>query len=273
MKLLSQEQCDRYRENGILFPVAVLSESELTMYRGAFDDFECRHKSPRDTTQLGQCHLNMTWAWDLATHPRILDAVEDLIGEDILIHSSTIFYKRPRTPNFVSWHQDGYYWGLSAPRLVSAWVALADSTVENGCLRVIPGSHLVDRYPHGATAKHKHNLLGTGLEIAVEVAPEQAVDVTLRAGEMSLHHVSMVHGSEGNRSDTYRIGFAVRYLAADVSQELNLGHPAAAARGRTDASYFELAERPPERDPGEEFAAHAEFSSRHEESKRRQGQG
>ena len=91
--------------------------------------------------QKSQSHLRFKWVCDLATQPMILDAVEDVIGPDILIHSSTIFCKYANDKKFVSWHQDSHYWGLSEPRLVSAWIALTDSTVENGSLRVLPGTH------------------------------------------------------------------------------------------------------------------------------------
>src|SRR4029077_19544658 len=104
------------------------------------------------------------------------------------------------------WHQDSTYWGLSTPDVVTAWVAFTPSTVESGCMRVIPGSHLVDQLPHRDTFA-RHNLLSRGQEVAVEVDETKAQDVVLQPGEMSIHHVRLVHGSNVNRSSHRRIGY------------------------------------------------------------------
>ena len=141
LNVLTADQVDSYRRDGLLFPVPALSAAEVEYFRARHDELD-QHLGGRPTAvEKGDRHLDIKWICDLATHAAVLDAVEDVIGPDILIHSSTIFTKYAHDEKFVSWHQDSHYWGLSEPPLVSAWIALTDSTVDNGCLRVLPGTH------------------------------------------------------------------------------------------------------------------------------------
>ena len=252
---------ERYERQGVLFPVPVLTTAEVARFRAAVEDLEMRLGGRPKPTAMMQPHLFFPWAYELVTHRAVLDAVEPILGPDILVHSVSIFSKHPRTADFVSWHQDGYYWGLDAPRLTSAWIALTDSTAENGCLRVVPGSHHVDRLPHRDRPYSPDNLLASGLEVAVEVAEGDALDVTLAAGEMSLHHVNIVHGSGPNRSAGQRIGFAIRYVAPVVRQTLE-HHAVVLARGRDDHHHYTLLEQPPAGPLEEGLAAQAEFARR-----------
>ena len=130
---------------------------------------------------------------------------------------------------------------LSRPAFVSAWVALTDSATDNGCLRVVPGSHRTGRVAHGETARSAQNLLTSGMEVSAGVDELDAVDVELKPGEASLHHVDLVHGSRANMSGRPRIGFAIRYVAPDVTQGV-WHHPVLLARGRDDHHHFELRE-------------------------------
>lgn len=130
---------------------------------------------------------------------------------------STFFIKEPATPDYVSWHQDATYWGLSADAVCTAWLALSDAPVESGAMKFWPGSHRMAQLEHRDTF-HAHNLLTRGQEIAVEVPDEAGVLVPLAAGEISLHHVKLVHGSEPNRTGDRRIGLAIRYIAPEVRQ-------------------------------------------------------
>jgi ectoine hydroxylase-related dioxygenase (phytanoyl-CoA dioxygenase family) len=127
--------------------------------------------------------------------------------------------------------------------LVSAWVALTDSAADNGCLRVIPGSHQTGRVAHNETARSEHNLLTSGMEVAGGVDERTAVDIELRPGEASLHHVDLVHGSRANTSGRPRIGFAIRYVAPDVTQA-GWHHPVLLVRGRDDDRNFDVVEPP-----------------------------
>jgi non-haem Fe2+, alpha-ketoglutarate-dependent halogenase len=259
MRKLAPHEIEAYQRDGILFPVPALTAGEVARFRAAVEDLERRLGGKPSPAQMAQPQLHFPWAYELATHPAVLNAIEDAIGPDILIHSASIFSKHPHTPDYVSWHQDGHYWELDAPRLASAWIALTDSTVENGCMRVVPGSH-GERQLHTSSPGAKNNLLAAGLEVAVEVKAEEARDVVLRAGEMSLHHVNIVHGSNPNRSDGKRIGFAVRYVAPEVRQTLQ-HHAVLLARGRDGHHHYTLAD-PPTGDLETALAAQQEFARR-----------
>src|SRR5229473_2721923 len=252
-------EVERYDRDGVLFPIPALTAAEVAYFRSRVEDLEDRlggHPRPSD---LMQPHLFHRWAYDLAIHPVVLDAVEQLLGPNILVHSASIFSKHSHTADYVSWHQDGYYWGLHVPRLTSAWIALTGSNAENGCMRVVPGSHGIDRLPHIDRPHSKDNLLLSGLEIAVGVIESETLDITLAAGEMSLHHVNIVHGSNPNRSDGKRIGFAVRYVAPEVRQSLR-HHSVVLARGRDDYHHYENLQEPPSGNSDQSLLAHTEFT-------------
>jgi non-haem Fe2+, alpha-ketoglutarate-dependent halogenase len=170
-------------------------------------------------------------------HPSILDAVEDLIGPDILCWTTNFFIKEARDPAFVSWHQDSTYWGLEPHDVVTAWVALSDAPVESGAMKFLPGSHQRDQIPHRDTY-HKDNLLTRGQEVAVEVDEREAIDVPLSAGEMSLHHICLVHGSKPNTTANRRIGLAIRYIPTYVRQ-VKVVDSATLVRGVDRHGHFE----------------------------------
>ena len=241
MKVLTPDQVDSYHRDGLLFPLPALNATEVGYFRACHDELD-RDLGGRPTAvQKGDRHLDVKWICDLATHPRVLDAVEDIIGPDILIHSSTIFTKYAHDEKFVSWHQDSHYWGLSEPRLVSAWIALTDSTIDNGCLRVMPGTH---------TRSFKHleepqqtNILTRGHTVSDTLDVDQAIDIILQEGEMSFHHANLIHGSNPNTSAGPRIGVAVRYAATAVKQKKS--HiPVILARGRDDYHHYQLQQPP-----------------------------
>ena len=252
-KLLSAVARERYHRDGFYFPVSVLTAAEALEYRRRLERVEAAHGGRLGGELRSKPHLLFTWLADLVRHPVILDAVEDLLGPDLLVWSSSFFVKEARDPAFVSWHQDATYWGLSAPDVVTAWVAFTDATVANGAMRMVPGSHGAQLVHHDTFAPH--NLLSRGQEIAVEVDETRAVDVRLRAGEMSLHHVRMVHGSPANRSDDRRIGLAIRYIPTRVKQLAGGEDGAMLVRGVDNDHHF-VAERAPAADLSPEARAH-----------------
>ncbi len=244
-KLLTAEQVARYRHDGFHFPVPVLSADEARSYRDRLEENERALGGPLSGNLRQKPHLLFTWANELARHPTILDAVEDVIGPDILCWSTTFFTKEARSPAFVSWHQDATYWGLSTDDVITAWVAFAEAPVESGAMKFWPGSHLRNQLEHRDTFA-SDNLLSRGQEIAVEVPAGEGVDVALKAGEMSLHHVLLVHGSGPNTTDDRRIGFAIRYIPPHVRQ-LKVRDSATLVRGRDTHGNFDL-EPAPRRD-------------------------
>jgi len=234
---LTTDEIARYRNDGFHFPVRVMSSEDAGAYRRRLEDHERATGAPIAGNMRHKVHLLFTWANDLARHPAILDAVEDLIGPDILCWSSTFFIKEARSPSFVSWHQDATYWGLSTDEVVTAWVAFADAPVESGAMRFWPGSHLRKQLEHRDTFD-ENNLLSRGQEIAVDVPEGAGVDVPLKAGEMSLHHVLLAHASGPNTTGDRRIGFALRYIPPHVRQ-LKVRGSATLVRGRDPFGNFD----------------------------------
>jgi non-heme Fe2+,alpha-ketoglutarate-dependent halogenase len=209
MKALTEAAVRQYRDLGYCAPVAALATAEAGELRRRLEAFESG-AGPLSGKLRHKPHLLFTWLNDLVRHPRVLDAVEDIIGPDILCWGTSFFIKERKNPGFVSWHQDSTYWGLEPPDIITAWVAFTDSNAANGAMRVIPGTHKMDQVPHRDTFAAA-NLLSRGQEISVDVDESQAAMLELAAGEMSLHHVRLIHGSDPNPSDDRRIGFAIRF--------------------------------------------------------------
>lgn len=245
-----------YDANGLAFPIPVLTATEVVRCRTAVDELEETLGGKPPAVELGQTHLNFSWAYELATRPSILDAVEKVLGSNLIVWSTSIFTKYPRDPGFISWHQDGTYWGLDSEKVVTAWIALSDSTVENGCMRIVPGTQREPIHPHKDTFA-ANNQLSRGQEIQADVDEKDAVDVVLKAGEMSLHHVNIIHGSNSNPTETKRIGYVVRFITPDVSQ-VGETQPVILARGVDDHGHFDLMKSPPSATPDEALAAHRE---------------
>src|SRR5689334_10176623 len=259
-KILTDAQIRQFRDEGCVFPISVMSEAEAGDLRGRLEAFERGTGAPLKGDLRHKSHLLFAWLGDLVRRASILDAVEDLYGSNLLCWTTNFFIKEARNPAFVSWHQDATYWGLSSPDVVTAWIALTPSTMENGAMGVIPGSHLQKQLPHRDTFD-KNNLLTRGQEVAVEVDESKAVYFTLQPGEASLHHVLLVHGSPPNPSNDRRIGFAIRYIPTHVKQ-LHGEESATLVRGADTYHYFEHEPLPKgELDP-EMVALHKDITER-----------
>ena len=216
-KFLNQKQINQYKEKGFVSNLRIMDDDKIKIIRNHLEEFERKQGSPLHGSQRHKTHLLFPWLNDLVRDSNILDAIEDLYGHNILCWTSNFFIKEAHDPGFVSWHQDSTYWGLSSPDVVTAWVALSPSNKNNGAMSVIPGTHTLDQIKHRDTYS-KHNVLTRGQEIAAEVDESQAYALELDAGEMSLHHVRIIHGSPPNNSDSRRIGFAIRYIPTYVKQ-------------------------------------------------------
>ena len=236
--LLTPAQGAQFREDGYVHPIRVMSEAQAAALRARLEAYEAASGGPLKGAFRHKTHLLFAWLADLVHHATILDAVEDLYGPDLFCWSSSFFIKEPRTPAFVSWHQDSTYWGLNRTDVVTAWIALSPSTKANGAMEVIPGTHRLSQVPHRDTFA-KDNMLTRGQEVAVEVDATKAVTIELRPGEMSLHHVLLVHGSAPNPSDIRRIGFAARYIPTSVRQESGERDSATLVRGTDVHGHFE----------------------------------
>ena len=259
-KRLTAAEVAAYRRDGYHFPVRAFSTEEALRYRAALEAHEQAAGAPLQGKWRVKTHLLFTWADAIVHHPDVLDAVEDIVGPDILCWTTNFFIKEPRSAGFVSWHQDAAYWGLDPDEVVTAWVALTPSNALSGCMKVIPGSHQQAHIPHVETYA-ENNMLTRGQEVAVAVDEASAVSLMLQPGEMSLHDIKLVHGSAPNASDDRRIGLAIRYLPTHVRQT-KLRDSAMLVRGVDRHGHFDLEPRP-QRDMDEAaLRAHAEAVDR-----------
>ncbi len=241
-RLLTEEQRGRYFRDGLLFPVRVLAPEEALRYGLACDELERLLGGKPRTVEVRQMHLHFPWAHELATHPRVLDAVEDVLGPDLLVWATELFAKHPHDASVsISWHRDRPYMGF-AGETVTAWIALSGSTAANGCLRAVPGPGRRETS-----------------------SPEGAVDVVLGAGEMSLHDADVLHGSAPNLSDDKRVGFAVRFVTPRTRPLA--GRPAVVrARGTGGEDVFRVVEPPAGAAGAEALAEMKDSAVRHLEA-------
>lgn len=258
--MLSQQQLAAYHRDGYHFPVSVLSEMEVSRFRTKLETHEAKTGAPLQGNFRHKAHLLFTWVDELVHHPKIVDAVSDVLGPNLFCWTTNFFIKEPQSAGFVSWHQDAFYWGLSKDAVVTAWVALTPANLLNGCMKFLPGSQTQEHLEHIDTF-HKDNLLSRGQEIAVKVDSDNTVDCILKPGEMSLHHVKLVHGSEPNRSNDRRIGLAIRYISTDVRQ-LKVRDSATLVRGVDRDGNFDHEPRPKADLDEAALAAHADAVGR-----------
>lgn len=208
-----------YERDGYFFPYDVTGEAEAAALLADLEAAEAEVAGDRGRLSLLRSYpsqLLPSFA-GLIRHPRFIEAVSRIIGPDILVWSCGFFIKEADSRSFVSWHQDLNYWGLDGDREVTAWFALTPATVENGCMRFVPGSHRRRDVPH-VDKFAPDNLLTRGQEIAVEVDEASAVDVLLRAGQASFHHGHLFHASGPNRTSARRLGVAIRFVAPSMRQ-------------------------------------------------------
>lgn len=250
---LSEAQRQRYHDEGLLFPLDAFSSEEVTQYRAASDALEARLGGKPRTVEVRQMHLHFPWACALALHPRVLDAVEDVLGPDLLVWATELFSKHPWDEGVsIGWHQDRPYMGFESGSTTTAWIALADSLPANGCMRAIPSPE-----------RRQAGQIRTGTGTAVH--EEQAVDVILSAGQMSLHDIDIVHGSGPNRSELKRIGFVVRYITPEA-RPLQGCPPVLVARGHDRQGHFCPVDPPSETDAEEALARMRASAAEHLEA-------
>jgi non-haem Fe2+, alpha-ketoglutarate-dependent halogenase len=241
-KVLKTAEVEAYKLRGFHLPVDVLSPDEVADCRRQLEAYEARVGAPISGEMRHKSHLLFPWINDLMRHPRVLDAVEDILGPNLLVWSTSFFIKEARDPGFVSWHQDATYWGLSSPDVCTAWIALSPANKVSGCMKFIPGTHK-EQVRHADTF-HKDNLLTRGQEVAVEVDESKAVYAELKPGQASLHHVLLFHGSAPNQSDDRRIGLAIRYVPTYVRQAVGASDSATLVRGVDEHRNFATEPRP-----------------------------
>ena len=214
--MLSEEQIAAYRKDGFLTPLPALDPDDASNLCGDIEDFGRRHQVKEALILRNKAHLRMPSLIPVIKSPAVLNAVEGILGPDILCWGSSFFIKEPGGSEFVAWHQDSYYWDMEPDDVCVVWIALAPSTVDNGAMRVVPGSHAAPTKQHKASDKNSANMLFTHEEIAIDVKEEDTVACVLKPGEMSIHHMGIIHGSGRNNTDERRIGYSITYLAPHV---------------------------------------------------------
>jgi non-haem Fe2+, alpha-ketoglutarate-dependent halogenase len=237
-KSLTPDAIRELHRDGFHFPIHGVSEEQAIDYRRQLEEFEATNGGALQGANRFKSHLLFKWLADLIRMPHILDAVEDLIGPNILCWTTHWFVKEAQSPNYVSWHQDSNYWGLDTKDLVSVWVALSPATVESGCMQMLPGSHLDPPLPHVDT-RAEHNMLTRGQSIETGIDESKAVNVELKTGEAALFAYEIAHASPPNQSDDRRIAIVLRFIPPETRQTLSDWDSAALVRGVDAFGNFE----------------------------------
>ncbi len=256
--ILTNQQLADYEELGFLHSIPILSQDEVGYYRAEVEK-TCQAIGGR-VTRLNALHLFFRWAWELSTHSRLLDCLEQLLGPNIVLKSTRVFYKYGRSASYVGWHQDGITERLEDGRAPAIWLGLTAATVENGCLRVVPRSHRHGLLQHdsspdleplpGSTSApveswfRKHGDELSGRITRVPPDSDSGFDLVMPPGEMSIHHPALLHGSNSNLSTECRIGLSASYSIP----ELYNGRRAVVwvrGDGPRDHHHFEVIDKPP----------------------------
>ncbi len=250
--VLTADQIAAYRHDGFQFPLPGIGAEHARRARADLEEYETGmggKLTEIDRTARYKLHVKLPWAHAIATHPAILDAVEDVIGPDILIWTSTFFVKEPKTPAVTLWHQDATYFGLRPHDHITAWVALSDASAVSGCMTFIPEGGAPRLYQHKANAV-PNSMNGGSQTIVEDFDRDSGVRGMLNAGEFSLHHTLCIHSSPPNESDDRRIGYGISYMPANTRHIGTIRQRAMLVRGEDRYGHFEL-----EAHPGEDQSA------------------
>lgn len=210
-RVLTDAQIDAYNRLGFVRPFRVFAPAEMTRIRRYIDGL-MTGMGPDGAYGINCYQARLAGLWDIATDPRILDHVQDIIGENIICWASAVLSKSAGDPKAVPWHQDASFWQLSPARTVTVWLAIDDVDADNSAMRFIPGSHKVGAVP--TAAPEGQSVFHKGIAEAERFGAP--VTNALKAGEMSLHADMLIHGSEPNISERRRCGLTLRYCPPEV---------------------------------------------------------
>ena len=234
-KALTDDQVAGYRRDGFLFPFEVYAPDEAAHLHERYQalEAECGHE-PQDRYRI-KAQLPFPWLCEVVRHPHLVDAVEDLIGPDVLCWGASFFAKKAHDPRYVSWHTDSFFYGFDPAETLTAWLAFNPSTVEAGCVRYIPASHNTQSIHD--IKPHPDNLIPFGQSV-VGVKEETAVDAVLAPGQVVFHHENVVHGSGANNADHPRVGLSIHYVAPHVRETRFEGSTAMLLRGENKLGHW-----------------------------------
>jgi non-haem Fe2+, alpha-ketoglutarate-dependent halogenase len=268
MKALTPEQVASYHHDGFLFPIPALTEGEISACLAGLQQLEEELGSPvadADVKWRSHAYAHSVWFNNLIRHPRILDAIEDVIGPNILVWTSTFFIKEPHSPTFAAWHQDGTYFGLTPHEQVCAWVALTDASREAGCMEHL-SSRGAPRQLHHAPLGLANSINRAGQTIMEEFDESNPVAMALPAGSFSLHHEFAVHRSAPNNASHRRVGIGLNYIPTHVRVEGPVRCCAMLVRGEDTYGHFDLIEPPAAERDAAALATHHLVSDRYREN-------
>src|SRR3954452_8191044 len=268
MKALTQQQVDFFRHNGFLFPIPALSPAEIQTCLDGLARLEAElgcAVADADPKWSSHGHMHAAWFNDLIRHPRILDAIEDIIGPDILVWTSTFFIKEPHAPTYAAWHQDGGYFGLEPQESVCAWVALTDATREAGCMEQL-SFHGRPRLYHHAPLGLANSINRAGQTIMEEFDESNPTPMELPAGSFSLHHELAIHRSAPNNASHRRIGIGLNYIPTHARVDGPVRCCAMLVRGEDTYGHFDLIEPPTAERAAAALALHERVSEHYREN-------
>tara|TARA_B100000029_G_scaffold468324_1_gene505223 strand:+ start:66 stop:917 length:852 start_codon:yes stop_codon:yes gene_type:complete len=236
---------EHYEREGYVSPLRVMSAERANEYRRALEAIQKTYENDPVATGLltWTAGIVLPFVDEIVRLPSILNPVKEILGEDVLSMAASFFIKEPKSPAFVSWHQDLTYWGYKGVSEVTAWLALTEASRQNGCMWFLPGSQKQKLVDHHDTFE-KTNMLSRGQRVNVHVDEADAVAVTLRPGEMSLHHGHMFHSSKPNASPERRIGLAIRYVSPSMFQVSGQRPFAHLVAGNDRYGHFQLLDSP-----------------------------
>lgn len=241
--VLTKEQIEQFNQNGYLAPLNIFNASEIQDIRSYFDQLlEQVLQSGGDSYSISSAHMRYGPVYDIATNPRIIDLVGDLLGENVIAWGSHFFCKMPGDGKAVAWHQDASYWPLSPSKAVTVWLAIDDADEENACMKFVSGSHHFGHMTYRPSASSDHNVLNQTIDNAEQYG--EVVWNPLRAGQASIHSDLLLHGSDVNRSNRRRCALTLRYCAAEVRASLGWNQKGVHVRGADPTGHWANLQRP-----------------------------
>jgi hypothetical protein len=209
---LTPEELKRYRDDGIIIPRVGLGIDAVAALRHKLDSFLSEQGITDADYVPDIIERDPSWL-KIGSMPEILDAVEKIIGEDIIIWGSALFCKAGKGGRATPWHQDGHYWPIRPLETVTAWIAIDDVNSENSCLRVIPGSHR-DRVSYSHDVDNSDQIILNQVLKSEHLQSAPPRDIELAPGKFSIHDVYLIHGANPNNSGKRRAGLVFRYMPA-----------------------------------------------------------
>jgi ectoine hydroxylase-related dioxygenase (phytanoyl-CoA dioxygenase family) len=256
---LSAEQIEFFHENGYLAGVKILDDDQIEILRAELKKlmdpssearklfYEFHHNESENADKI-LFHALGAWRISEAFHdvlwnPLFTRPASQILGGRVRFWHDQLFVKPAKDGGIVAWHQDFSYWTRTKPMAhLTCWIALDDSTKDNGCVHYVPRSHKWNLLPPGNLA----NDMNAIFEVLTddqrkEFAP---VAIELKAGEASFHHPLMLHGSYENLSEKPRRATVINVLrdgvVSDSAEPLLEGVPIIPKGEKIEGQFFPM---------------------------------